>query len=101
MADRLELQTLLEEILETRNVYFQPPESFKINYPCIVYNKSDENYRHADDLKYYNRNVYDVTIIDKNPDSEIPKKVSELPYCSFNRFFVSDNLNHTVYRLVY
>lgn len=41
MASRLNLQTFLEEILESRNVYFQPPESVKMKYPAIVYALDD------------------------------------------------------------
>jgi len=33
MGTRLELQNLLENILGSRNVYFQPPENLKLNYP--------------------------------------------------------------------
>ena len=37
MANRLDLQALLEDLLGSRNVYYQPPESVKMNYPAIVY----------------------------------------------------------------
>lgn len=98
---RVHLQHILEDLIGNKNVYFQPPESFKLKYPCIIYTKSDESYRHADNMKYYNRNVYDITVIDPDPDSCIPKKVSELPYCRYNRFYVADNLNHNVYTIVF
>ena len=39
MADRLDLQGLLEELLESRNVYYKPPESIKMQYPAIRYSK--------------------------------------------------------------
>lgn len=101
MRSRIELQEILEELLGSRNVYFQPPENFKLKYPCIVYNKSDEDNRFADDAKYLRMNVYELTIIDKDPDSLIPEDISELPFCSFDRYFVSDNLNHYSYRLYF
>lgn len=101
MDSRIELQSLLEEILGERNVYFQPPESFKMKYPCIIYRFADESVRFADDEKYLRMNLYEVTVIDANPDTKIPKKVSDLKYCSFDRFFISDNLNHYVYRLYF
>ena len=41
MASRLDLQTFLEELLESKNVYFQPPESVKMKYPAIVYALDD------------------------------------------------------------
>lgn len=98
---RYSLQRLLEDLLESRNVYFQPPEGFKMNYPCIIYQKSDEYYRHADDMKYIDKMMYDITVIDCDPDSEIPNKVSKLKYCRYNRTFISDNMYHNVYTLVY
>lgn len=98
---RVALQGVLEGILGSRNVYFQPPESLKLKYPCIIYEKADEDPLYADDGKYHNTMVYDITVIDFNPDSEIPEKISELPMCSFQRFFTNDNLNHNVYRLYF
>ena len=34
---RNDLQKLLVEVLGSKNVYFQPPESVKMKYPAIVY----------------------------------------------------------------
>lgn len=52
MASRPDLQLLLEELLESRNVYFQPPESVKMNYPAIVYALEDIENAHADNGVY-------------------------------------------------
>ena len=41
MATRQELQTKLEDILGGRHVYFQPPESTKMEYPAIVFSMKD------------------------------------------------------------
>lgn len=101
MKRRLELQILLEEILGSRNVYFSPPESVKLKYPCIIYDKEDEIIRHADDIPYKRDDIYEVTVIDRNPDSDIPDKIAELPSCRFVRSFTSDNLSHHVYRLAF
>ena len=101
MDNRPNLQTLLENIIETRNVYFQPPESFKINYPAIVYSRSDIRNTFADNEVYKQSCMYEITVIDQNPDSEIVKKISKLPKIRFNRHFVSDNLNHDVFTIYY
>ena len=42
-----------------------------------------------------------VTVIDRDPDSDIPNLVAALPTSSFNRFFVADGLNHTVYTIYF
>lgn len=101
MAPRLELQELLEELLESRNVYFQPPEGKKIQYPCIVYRRDRVNTAFANDLPYRREKRYQVTVIDRDPDSPIPDRIGALPKCSFDRFFTADNLNHDVFRIFF
>lgn len=101
MGSRLNLQTLLEGLLGSRNVYFQPPASVIMQYPCIVYNRAAVDTKYANDKKYLQKKRYSVTVIDKNPDSLIPDKVSGLPLCSFDRHFKTDNLNHDIYSLYY
>lgn len=98
---RLELQTLLESIIGSKNVYFQPPPSIQMSYPCITYKRDDVDTKHANNLPYSQKKRYMVTVIDRNPDSLIPDKVGKLPLCSFSRHFATDNLNHDVYSLYF
>lgn len=101
MAPRLQLQTLLTQILESPNVYFQPPPTVKMQYPCIVYNRDRVNTDFADNKPYKHKKRYQVTVIDQDPDSTIPEKVAALPLCSYDRFYAADNLNHDVYTLFF
>lgn len=101
MASRLDLQTTLEEILGSRNVYYQPPSSIEMLYPAIVYSRNDILNTFADDTVYKQDTAYIVTVIDEDPDSEIVDKVSKLPKCRYNRHYESDNLNHDVFVLYY
>lgn len=101
MGSRLELQVKLEELLGSRNVYFQPPESVKLNYPAIVYSRSDIENTFANNGVYRQSLAYQVTLIDKNPDSDLVGKVSRLPMCRFDRHFKADNLNHDVFTLYF
>ena len=101
MASRLNLQTELETILGSRNVYYQPPESVKMKYPAIVYSRKNIDNIFADDTVYTQNHSYELTVIDPNPDSEIVMKVSRLPACTFDRHYIADNLNHDVFRLYY
>lgn len=96
---RLQLQALLKTLCT--NVYFQPPENVQMQYPCIVYNRDDANTTFADNLPYHRTMRYQVTVIDRNPDSGIPDKVAALPMTSFERFFVADNLNHDVFNIFF
>lgn len=101
MANRLDLQVELEELLGSRNVYFQPPASVRINYPAIVYTRSDIDNTFADDSVYMQSHFYEVTVIDEDPDSKIVEAVSKLPTCRFSRHFTSENLNHDTFIIYY
>lgn len=101
MASRLSLHTQLENILGERNVYFQPPESIKMNYPAIVYALEDIENTHADNGVYLSHKQYSVTVIDKNPDSQFVDMVAKLPTCQFNRHYKSENLNHWNFSLYF
>jgi|WetSurMetagenome_2_1015567.scaffolds.fasta_scaffold143434_3 hypothetical protein len=101
MASRLELQTLLEDIIGDTNVYFQPPPDYLMSYPCIVYNRSDIRASHGDNRPYKLQEEYTITVIDSNPDSSIPMTIALLPQCSFDRAFATEGLNHSVFKLLY
>lgn len=94
MGTRLELQTVLEKLLGSTNVYFQEPPNNAMRYPAIVYHLSDIDTQHASNLPYRQTNEYLLTVIDRSPEMVIVDKVKRLPRCSFSRFFVEDNLNH-------
>lgn len=98
---RIELQAVLEQVLGTGNVYFQPPENLKMVYDCIVYERSQIDILYADNSSYQLRDRYQVTVIYKNPDSELPHRLAMLPLCSHERHFTSDNLHHDVFTLYY
>jgi hypothetical protein len=101
MDSRLELHEIFCNILESRNAYYQPPASVKMKYPAIVYSRKKIDNSYANNLVYKQSRAYEVTVIDEDPDSEIVKKVSELPACTHDRYFTSDNLNHDVFTLYY
>jgi hypothetical protein len=101
MASRLELQSILESILGSRNVYFQPPSTIKMRYPAIVFSLSNIDVKHADDTRYLNHKRYELTYIDSDPDNENVEKILTLPLCSFDRFYTSNNLNHYVFTIYF
>lgn len=101
MANRLSLQTELETALGSRNVYYQPPESKKMEYDAIRYSMKNIISRHADDVKYHNKNCYEIIVIAKRPDPQVVDRLLAMPYCSFDRFYAADNLNHYVFTLYY
>ena len=65
-----------------------------MNYPAIVYKLGNIVNTHADNIAYRQVNAYDVTYITKDADDPMIKKISEIPMCTFNRFYTADNLDH-------
>ena len=96
MASRIELQTKLEELLGNKNVYYQPPETLKMEYPCIRYSRSKIVSTRADNIAYANNKRYELIVIDKRPDNEVIEKILNLPYSEHDRHYVSNNLCHDV-----
>lgn len=97
MGTRLDFQGVLEGVLGSRNVYFQPPTNVQMSYPAIVYNRDYEAVQYGDNRPYNRRLRYQVTVIDPNPDSPIPSQVGELSLAAFVRHFTMDNLNHDIF----
>ena len=96
MGTREELQAKLEDLLGSENVYYQPPENLKINYPAIIYSKGKIAKTHANNKGYRMNTQYDITVVDRRPDNPVIQKLLEMPYCSYDRHYISDNLNHDV-----
>lgn len=98
---RLELHTMLQNIVGNNNVYYQPPSTITMKYPAIVYARSNINNIYADDDVYNQTRDYQITVIDKDPDSLVVDKISRVKRIKFVRHFASDNLNHDVFSIHY
>lgn len=101
MANRLELQSKLEELLGSRNVYYQPPESVMMSYPAIQYELGEPEVKYANDKRYFNMKCYDLTVISRLPEPEVVDKILELPFTSISKPYVADNLNHYPIKIYY
>ena len=95
------LQELLEKLFECRHVYYQPPDNLTMEYPAIRYSLSDIDSKYANNKMYVGMKCYDIVVKDKDEDNPVIEKLLELPYASFNRHYVSDNLNHDIIKLYY
>lgn len=98
-SNRFLFRNRLEEIVgdSVKKLYFQPPENLKLEFPCIVYDMADVKIQKADNLPYTFHKQFTVTVIDKNPDSDIYEHIlNGFEYASFDRSFKSDNFNHFV-----
>jgi hypothetical protein len=101
MGQRLDLQDILEALLGTNKVYFQPPANVQMVYPCIVYKQEDLDTTFADNKPYRLTKRYLVTVIDPDPDSLIPDKVSALSMCTMQRAYPVASLNHYAFVLYF
>jgi len=72
-----------------------------MKYPCILYALDHVDIKHANNSPYRRAKRYVITVLDQDPDSDIPDKVALLPSAAFSRHFIVDNLNHDVYTIYY
>jgi len=101
MGTRLQLQTLLESFMDEGHAYFQPKPNVTIEYPAIVYSLDLMDTKFADNKPYNLTDRYQVTVIDRDPDTDIRDKVKALPMCTFRRGFATSGLNHYIFDLYY
>lgn len=100
--DRWEnLREMLKNILGSDEVYFQPPPSVKMKFPCIVVTRENDHVIRADNKRYVVAYRYSIQYIRRPYDTDICEKILELPYCSYDRFFTSDGLNHDNFVIYY
>lgn len=98
---RLCLHKKFCDILGSEHCYYSPPSGLKLKYPCIIYQLADEDNFFADNIPYLKAKRWTITLIDSDPDSKYFEAISNLRFCSFDRFFTSDNLNHFVFTVYY
>lgn len=91
------LNSRLVEAAGEGRVYFQPKSTTKLEYPCIVYERSRSDTRFADNKPYSVTNRYSLTVMDKSPTGELRRKVEEMPGAAHSTFFVRDDINHDVF----
>lgn len=103
-ANRQELRQLLLDVLEeageTAKLYYQSPESVKLEYPCVIYKMGTFDSRYADNSPYKIVVRFDVTYITRSPTSKIPSLLVTKPGMAFDRYYVADNLHHYAYTYI-
>lgn len=100
MGSRTQLQTKLEELLGSKNVYYQAPS--RMSYPCIKYEKVKPRVIRADNVRYLKFNCYQITVISALPDIQVIEDIQdEFEYSEHDKHYVSDNLHHDVLTVYY
>ena len=101
-SKRIELQQVLESIIGSNYVYYRPPESTKLKYPCIIYNLKSGVAHRADNANYIFKRCYDVQLIHKTADTDLVEAlIGAFPYIRFDNNFITDNLIHENFVLYY
>ena len=111
MRTRLDFDKYLRDIVgEGVSVYFQPTSHVSgdgqkviknIKYPAIIYSLDEYNTMSANNKKYSVQKEYGVTLITKDPDSDLPDKLIMLPTSRFDRNYESDGLYHSVFTIIF
>jgi len=106
MGRRLDLHHKLKEVFEEatmqdsdKRVWFQPPATVRLTYPCIVYKLNDMPPTFANNNPYQIEHEYELTVIDQDPNSVLRERVAQLSKCRLSRIFESDNLHHYVFHI--
>lgn len=101
MTTRLKLQETLVALFGSNNVYYNPPEGFKMSYPAIRYKRSRIYTNKANNGTYRMKNCYEITVISKRPDDPVIEKILTLPLCTYNQSYLSEGFHHDVLTLYF
>lgn len=101
MACRLKLQEKLEELLESENVYYNPPKSLEMKYTAIRFKKVTPNVQFANNSRYFNKDCFELTVISRRPEDPVIEKILALPYTRWNQSYPADDLYHDVITIYY
>lgn len=93
------LRAILVKTGNAPNVYYQPPDNLRMQYPCIRYKRDRLRTLRANNGVYGRRWVYSMTVIDRDPDSAIVDEVTKQVHADLEREYVSENLYHTVFTI--
>lgn len=106
MGRRLDLHHLLRRTFEEatlqdseKRVWYQPPATVKLTYPCLIYKLSDMPPTYANNNPYQLEHEYELEVIDRDPNSVLRERIALLSKCRLKRVFEADNLHHYVFNI--
>ena len=100
MKTRAEVQKLLEEVLGSKNVYFQPPPNTSIKYPCFVFKFNKFHRRNADNTPYILTGCWEVHHMYKSVNNDLKEKMLFIaPWVEYDRRIVADGVYNDYYTI--
>lgn len=101
VSKSLTLQTLFEEAVKDYggHVYFQAGST--MSYPAIKYKKSNIQNSFANNKVYVQKQYYEVTVIEYDPDKPLTGLISKFPSIQRVSGFEKDGLYHEVFTLYF
>ena len=105
VEERLKLHTILTDIMKKYSsdarVFFKPDSNVKLKYPCIIYSREGDQSRHADNVIYFNNTEFQITVIDRDSDSEVVNDIlNALVLARRSNEYVSDGLYHYIITII-
>jgi hypothetical protein len=91
----------LKEITELTNVYYDPPESVLMEYPAIVYKKTNMPARYANNKKYIKRLAFEVKVIAEDADTKYVDLINDMDFSHYDRHYVAYDLHHDVFTIIF
>lgn len=82
------------------NVYFEPPQTVKMAYPCAVFHRGTISSRSANNRVYKIDDSYELKYITREPDSEMVHKILRaFQMIRHIRHYTADGLHHDQFKL--
>lgn len=94
-----EFNKLLQDVLGSKNVYYQPPAELTMKYPCIRYEASNLDIKRADNHGYIASRAYSVIYIAKKQDEDVIMRLARLPRSRHDRSYKASGLYHEVFTI--
>lgn len=91
-----------KNIRTVKHVYFEPPETIRMEYPCIRIKRSTMKSTYASNRTYKIDDRYQLVYITREPDSEVVHDILwEFENIRHDNSAVADNLHHDYYTLYF
>jgi len=95
---RNDMQTYLTNLIPERvRVYFQPPASVQLTYPCLIFKRKPSRVSRADNKAYRVNDLYEVTVLTLDVDEPLFDILVTTPKTTHTKTYTRDRVYHHVF----